>query len=465
MANSQPPHPVRRIKGLTTPPNVVLSTNQAARFFWKLLYEFWGFSVNGQNNLLVPGGFAALSGTSLPPNFESGTTLLATGSDGMTAFGTNIFVSDSTDFNALNVTGSLSNKYLTIWREDAPNNDDSVYRIIGVQNANAVIIDVATGGSTRLGGKAYFSDRSNVKFRITDPVASTQLAGWGADHYMVLNFDAAPNVNEGQLISQLRIDLTESQQRIQLQASPAGTWNGSSFSDASSYVSSSWFSASESGKGKFLFLGGKDFLVCTLKGTDTAWGSVDSPSKQPGFHVEIPRRLYPRVNDPNPITWTIWDNSAGLHGVSQTTGSYANGFKMVCDDGVTRDWITTARVPAATGDHVSYAITPASGGLYGGFNFGAIYANSLYNPFSASYMTTDAVLMQTGSLSDLRYAPNRVKLRRVRFTTPNMPPNTRLGEYWIHIGGGIMWSWDGSESPFGVFPMNSSGIGGGYEPG
>lgn len=406
----------------------------------------------------------------MPAGFQSGSNiLLGTGSDGSTAFGTNIFTSDSADFVQLNqrLSGALPQKYLTLWREDDPTDDDSVYRILGVTDPNTLLVDVQTGGSTRLGGKSVFGDRSNIKYRITDIVSASQFLAWSTDHWLVMNLESAPNVNQGQLVSQIRLDLTESQARIQIQVSPSGSWNGSSFTDASSIVSQSWFNSTyTNGCGRFLFLGGRDFLICSLKGIGTAWGaSAVSPLNQPGFHIEVPRRLYPQQNDPNPLAWTMWQDSSGLQGVSPVTGSYAGGFLMACDDGTTRSWITRARCPSAVGDHFNYAITAASGGLYAAFDNGRSYGLGHYNAFSSSYLTTDAVLMQTGSATDRRYVTSRVKLRRVRFTGPNVPPNTRLGEYWVHIGGGAMWPWDGSEVPFGLFPNGGGGMGGSYEPG
>ena len=67
------------------------------------------------------------------------------------------------------------------------------------------------------------------------------------------------------------------------------------------------------------------------------------------------------------------------------------------------------------------------------------------------------MLHQTGSISDAQYSLGRVRLRRVRFTGRNLKMGARVGLNWVHIGGGILWPWDGSELPFGLFPNGSGG--------
>jgi hypothetical protein len=350
-----------------------------------------------------------------------------------------------------------------IWSSDNSNNDDSVYKILGVNDINTLVLDVSTAGSTRLGGKTCFTSRTNVNYRIVD-IATVATTPSGNTNWLVCNLSGAPNVNPGQSVSQFMLMVTSSNQQVVLQVSPSGTWNGSSFSDASSMIGKYWFNASDAtGVGRFTVLGGRDFLIYTHKGVDSAWGALNTPPVQPVLHVEVPKRLYPQQCDPNPVAWMMTSNSAGIDGISQLTGSYASGLQMVCDDGVTRNWVTKLRTITASGDQVSYSITPVSGGLFAGFEHNKQYQNVNFNAFSASYISTDAVLMQTGSASDHRYTPTRAKLRRVRFTTPNCPPDVRLGENWVHIGGGIMWPWDGSERPFGLFP--NGGGAGGFEPG
>ncbi len=467
--NPDPTHPIKLVKGLQSPPNVQLTAQQAGRFFFKLIYEFWGFCVNGASSLTVPGGLVS-SGMALPSGFESGSAvLLGAGNDGTTDFGGANFSSQQVNFSeisALQPSGStLVGKYLVTWKPDDPSPDDSIYRITGVQDASHILVDVSTGGTTRLGGKAYFSARSNIRFRVVDFVSASQLTGWTTSGVLsqsiILNLDAAPNVNPAQLVPQVKLDLTSSQAVFRMTVSPSGSWTGTTFTDASTQLSQSWFSSGSAGVGSFVVLGGRDFLITNFAGTGGAWLST---SRKPGFHIEVPQRLYPPQNDPNPVAWFMWTNSGGSDGLSPTTGSLASGFKMVCQDGTTRDWITMTRCPLPGGDRVNYAITPASGGLwYGISRTNTPYARAHFNSFSGSYLTTDAVLMQSGSSANAQYSLSRVRLRRVRFTGRNTPPYLRLGERWVHIGGGVLWPWDGSERPYGIFWMGAGAIPGGIE--
>lgn len=451
--NPDPAHPIKFVKGLITPSDVSLSVTQGSQVFAKLLYEFWGYCVNGGDDPLTPGGFASVSGTNFPSGFDSGSnTLLAAGADGNTDFGSNVFSSNSVNFRTA-TTGSIVNKYVVVWKKDDPSPDDSIYRIIGTRDDNSVIVDVATGGTTRLGGKAYFSSRSGLRFRLIDLVQVNNLSGWSGvlSQSLVMNLAAAPNVNPNQAISQVKLDLTSSQAVVKLVVSPSGSWTGGGFTDGTSPISQSWFTAGgTAGQGQFYFIGGRDFLIIHLKGVDGAWNA--SSQIQPGLHLEVPQRLYPKQNDPNPIAWFMWTNSGGTDGLSPTTGSYATGFNMVCQDGVVRSWQTLARVPTADGTHVHYSITPASGGLWYGFTQASVmYPKPHFNVLSGTYMSTDAVLHQTGSIVNPQYCLSRARLRRVRFTGRNTPKYLRLSERWVHIGGGVMWPWDGSELPHGLF--------------
>lgn len=457
-------HPIKLAKGLLSPHDQQLTTQQSGRFFFKLIYEFWGFCVNGTDSLTIPGGLDP-TGTALPANFESGSSLLATGIDGNTDFGATTFASQQVSFNSLNVTGSLVGKYLVTWKPNDSSSDDSVYRITGVQDDSHIQLDIATGGTTRLGGKAYFSDRSNIRFRIVDAVTASVLPGWTTAGFLsqslILRFNAAPNVNPGQLVPQAKLDLTGSQAIFRMTVSPSGSWNGSAFTDASTPISQSWFTGGTTDTGVFFLLGGREFLIAHLASANDNWSST---APRPGFHIEVPQRLYPALYDPNPIAWLMWADSGGVGGLSPTTGSYANGFKMVCQDGVTRDWTVMTRVPVASGEHVSYQLTPASGGLWYGISRASpLISRVHFNTFSGSYLTSDAVLMQTGSIANQQYSLSRVRLRRLRFTGRNTLPYLRLGEKWIHIGGGVMWPWDGSELPMGLFWMGAGAIPGEVE--
>src|SRR6188474_1477589 len=103
-----------------------VSNTNAMRWLHKLMYEFWGFCINGDDNLLQPRGFAPLSGVLFPANWQSGTAvLLASGSDGSTQDGMPFFEAPSIDWTS----GSKVGKHLVTWKSGSTCTDDSIYLI------------------------------------------------------------------------------------------------------------------------------------------------------------------------------------------------------------------------------------------------------------------------------------------------------------------------------------------------
>src|SRR5579871_6290511 len=203
--------PIKYCKSLETPNTSWSLQNQAGalRFFQKLLYEWWGFCVNGGTSLTVPGGFAAIN---MPSGFQSG-TLLMQGTDGSTSFGFDSFFSPSSNFILTSgssgiVSGSLVGKYLVTWVPGSPGlaaTDDGVYLIKSVDDPQHLRLEMHSGGTRRLGNHPWFWDRNNINWRIVDIVQATHLAGWADGNYQVLTFGGAPTVNPGQAQSQLQV--------------------------------------------------------------------------------------------------------------------------------------------------------------------------------------------------------------------------------------------------------------------
>jgi hypothetical protein len=124
--------PIKYCKSLLASGTSYLTPTEAARFFHKVLYEWWGFVVNGTTDINNPGGFAAIN---MPAGFQSG-TLIANGADGTTSFGADVFSSPSVDFTQLN-SGSLVGKYLVCWApryQGQAMTDDGVYLIKSVDD-------------------------------------------------------------------------------------------------------------------------------------------------------------------------------------------------------------------------------------------------------------------------------------------------------------------------------------------
>jgi hypothetical protein len=413
-----------------------LTPSRAGRWFSKLLYEFWGFVINGGDDLQVAYGFAS-GGLNFPSGFTTGSHVLAAGNDGSTSFGASTFFSPTTDFLSLNVTGSLLGKYLVAWQSGSTSTDDGIYKILYVESTNRLILDVTNGATPRRGNKSVFWDRSRINFRIVDIEATTNLAGWSDGQGMTLQF-AASDVNPGQANSQFHWHFINSQLSLgAMSISPSGSWTGSDFVDSGSYVSQQFFNSTD-GRLLVSLAGGKDFLSCHVNGIDNTLQSTNTPS---GFHVEIPKRLYPKENDPNPITFMTW-------GVNQTpnqvSGTYNTGFYMVGQDGNLRSWTTLVRAPL--GDHTTASFSAIGQGIWQGITNSSINSGINYNPYDNTLLVSDGVLHlnQSGQFSFAR-----CRLRRVRFTSTQHRNGDRFGDEWVYVVNGILWPWNNTIMPLG----------------
>lgn len=442
--------PLKFIKTLNTTGS--LSQTEAGRFFLKLLYEFWGFCVNGEDDLLNPRGFAAVSGVLAPSGFDSGsTTLWGQGRDGITDFGSDFFHSDSLNFITLdqgsgtgnNATrGQLWGKYLVTWIPGSDSTDDSIYPITSIVDAHTIRVEVEVGGTRRLGNKAFFRKRSGIRFRVVDIFAATKLANWVDGSGLVLEFSGSSTVNPGQATTQMKVSARATQTSIGLIVSPSGSWNGTNFTDGASEMTQNWFYTNTAGFGAFNLIGGKDSLLVILRGIDGAWTNGSTS----GMHFEIPKRLYTGSVDPNPVAYNSWANSAP----SQLAANFTN-MHMIDTQGVPRPYVTLARCPWGT--VVDTAVTAVSGGIWAGFTqtgTAGRYVNFNYNPYTDQFITSDAVL---GSNTTGQFSLARARLRRVRFTSRNQFTNFRYGDIdWVYLSGGVLWPWDNSMLGYGIQP-------------
>jgi len=438
--------PLKYVKSLLATGSTDLQPANATRFFSKLLYEFWGFCVNGGASLTVPGGIADLS---FPPGFQSGSnTLLARGADGSTTFGTDIFQSTSVNFTQVN-SGSLIGKYLVTWVPGGSSTDDSVYRITAVLDPTHLQVSIHSGGTRRLGNHSVFWDRHGISWRLVDISATTQLSGWGEGKYMVLNLPAAPTVNPGQLVSQVKVThhtgASGVEGNVGITVSPSGSWNSSTrlFTDGASEVTGSWFSGNTPGQVTYTLIGAGDFLIAEARAfSPGAQGAFTAGS---GFHVEVPQRLYPPALDPNPVAWLSWTNATP----SQVASTYYNGLTMVDHAGTSRQWTTLVRSPMGTNVRADYTGNSYGTGQWQQFGLPAFrFAFINLDVEDMQYLSSDGVLSL--SLAS-QFSASRARLRRVRFSTADMKTGTRLGDSpgWVHVANGVLWPWDNSILPEG----------------
>ena len=437
--------------------NQSLSTQNALRWLHKLIYEFWGFCINGDNNLLVPRGFAPVSGVLFPVGWQSGSAvLIASGSDGQTQDGMPFFTAPSVNWTS----GTMVSRWLVTWKSGSTSTDDGIYPIIQVINSSTIRLDCNTGGTPYSGNlHPSMTARSGINFRVVDFAAATNLAGFTADaDGLVLCLSGAYLVNSGQVTPQcrtrIRTSVGSNVPQTGLTLSSSGSWTPASssgfFTDNSAEINANtnaagWFNGS-AGTGCITLMGAQDFLMVHIKGTNWTNGSAGTAS---GFHLEVPQRLYPQNNDPNPIVAMNY----GVFGltITSTTDNYGGGFQAFHPpDGTTRKWRGMLRPMSgdywASMQYVAGTNTPSavSNGRY----------NELYfNLFKNKFMMNDFMLGNDFGIGTGGYAAARMKLRRVRWTANIIPTFQRLGDHgeWIHVQNGILWPWDGSILPYNLF--------------
>src|SRR5579863_1156799 len=204
----------------------------------RLMFEFWGFCVNGSNDLVNPGSgsMATTAGTdfmSMPIGWASGSTvLLATGSDGQTTQGLPYFQAGSSTPFSSGVVG----KWLTTWQSGSTSTDDSIYLITSWLNSSSIVLDPTYGGTPvspigTSGSLPQLTTRTNINYRVIDYQAAANL-GYANGDYFVMQFSNASNVNPGQASSQARLRGTAGQSTLTnfgITLSPSGSWNGTSF--------------------------------------------------------------------------------------------------------------------------------------------------------------------------------------------------------------------------------------------
>jgi hypothetical protein len=432
---------VKLIRALRSPTTFDVANRDAAPFFNKLLYEFWGYVVNGGDDPTVAGGIAT-GGLDFPAGFESG-SVTTTGTGGSTTFPSTRFVTP-TPATELNASGVLRNNYLVMWQSGSASPDDGIYRIVSADD-DGLILDMDSGGTPRLGNKPTFRDRTGINFRIVDIQATAELGGWADGQSMVLQFNGAADVNPGQALSQVQLILRNQQEDIGIIVSPSGSWNGSAFTDGSDELLKTWFEQ-DSGAGLFYMAGGSDFLVVHVNGIDLDWQTTDRPA---GLHIEIPQRLYPREYDPNPVTWMAFGGEIAAS-ISQIeiapANSYYDGFRMIGFDGVDRAWRTITRSPH--GDRVNTNFALSTQGVWEEFEPGERFSEMTYNPHIHKVLSSDGLLHLDVAG---QFALARCRLRRVRFTSDARSPSDRFGTEWVFVDNGILWPWNNTIIPYGAF--------------
>lgn len=426
--------------------NTSISNASAMRWLHKLMYEFWGFCINGDNDLLKPRGFAPMSGVLFPELWQSGTAvLLASGSDGQTIDGMPFFTANSINWTS----SSLLGKWLVTWKSGSTSTDDSIYPITQIVNSSTIRVDVNCGATPYTASmRPSFTTRNFINFRVVDFNASVNLSGFTTDNDgLVLCLSGAYLVNSGQINSQCRTRIrTTLNAGVGIELSSSGTWTPASssgyFIDGTSEINSpsSWFNYISTGQGVITLMGAQDFLLCHLKGINT-WNSIAS-----GFHIEIPQRIYPQQYDPNPIIAMNFGLQTPI--INVVGQNYGGGFTAYHPiNNTTKTWKTMIR--SLSGDSFNstfYSTNKPTDVTNGRLN------EAYFNIYKNKFMINDFALGNDFS-DGSGFIPMRLKIRRARWVANIIPSFQRLGDHgeWIHIGNGILWPWDGCVLPYNLF--------------
>jgi hypothetical protein len=395
----------------------------------RLIYEFIGYVISAPATTTTPGGVPAGAFNTFPANALEGTTVIATGTDGVTTVDTDFFDSAAASFPT-----SALNKYLVIWDSTTPGVEDGIYKVVERQTANRLRIFVANGGSPHPSTKRpRMTSRTGLKYRLIDLDAVGSLAGWAANQYIV--FQLTPSIsNAGQANSQFQITITSGSGGLTsgfITGSPAGTWNGSAFTDSTGTVtttsnSGGFFNGSGLATGQMSLWGDKDGIVAWFKHSISSFASY--------IHVEAPVRTATQLQDPNPLLIGC-EGVCTLYLTSFTNGY--NNFWMAGTDNVWRRHRMLTKCYSGDGNGETSRPT-ASAGVYGDSR---IAKNNILN----RALMSKVVIGQVGS-PQTEFNIARAVMRYVRII-PNQLPAWVLvgnnGESWLHVQNGICFPWDG----------------------
>jgi hypothetical protein len=307
----------------------------------KMMYEFWGFCVNGSDELNEPGSgsfasYPAEDSIDVYSGFQSGSALIASGSDGVTEFATQFFTSSLAPFSSSHV-----GMHIVTWKSGSESTDDSVYEITEYITPDVIRVNTKHGGTPldSRNGEPWFTDRTNINYRLIDFKVAHD-AGYGTSRYMVLNLSTPERINPNQRVKpQFRIQTVGAsfeQVNFSYYLSPSGSWDPATktFADGAELVdtASTTGGGLPSGRVNMTFVADKCFFwqngCCVTTGRQNAVYR-GNPGTRGCFHVEVPVANYPHEVDPNPLAAAAWTNGM----INNSTARGQAAFHMIASDG------------------------------------------------------------------------------------------------------------------------------------
>jgi hypothetical protein len=413
--------------------------NKDAAYVARFLYEFWGYVINAPATVTTPGGFPGVAYTTLPANTLEGTLVLATGTDGATTVNQSTFDSASAAF-----TVSMVGKYLVVWDSTTPGVEDGIYKVTGRTSATQLTINVANGGVAHpTTFRPRLTSRSSLKYRVVD-IDNIGSLTFTTGQYLV--FQMTPSIsNAGQANSQVQLIIRTASSGIKtigLVGSPAGTWNGSAFTDAMTEVTHT-----SNGQGMFgdssntttaaqiSMWGDKDGVVCWFKSSFSSFASF--------IQFEAPYRMATLAQDPNPLI-------CGAEGLCTLyLSSFSNGYNnfwMQGTDSVTRRHRMLVKCLSGDGNGESGRPT-ATMSFFGD-------SRITVSPVLSKTFLSKILIGQVGSPST-QFNLARAIMRYARICPNTLPTWQRVGDAgeWLHVQNGICFPWDNSIVGSNLVPL------------
>lgn len=409
-------------------------------------------------------GCAGGLGTMSTGNNVTSNSLLTLGSDGYTN-ATTIFRMDGyTDFYATSApfTSNMIGKQLVMWKPGSNSSEDSIYSIIAFKDPSNIVINVNNGGTPSVPADGYrptVTTRSSINYRVVDTGVAGAATGITDGSFMIFQVDPT-GINTGQAVAQLQLLISTTNQRMDYNMSPNGSWTGTAFGGdasgtrtpniASGGSTQQHQNTTSAGIMTVTMVADKDFMI--IYGKDSNHGSSG------GFvnHWEIPERIYTQAQDPNPFAVSINGYSftpANTSAFNSTvnTHSYGGGFVMRCNDGVYRNYRTAVRTLSGDGNPGGFSGGSATIVRQPGNTLIDIRAGANFR--TGALVNSNGILCLPGVIG--QYSLSRVKLRRVTFANSFMVLFTRFGggaQDWLLVNQGVAIPWDKTVLPLTIFP-------------
>jgi len=412
-------------------PYVMDTTGNEPAYYLKLLYEFWGYCINGTSLLTTPGAVNAATG---PTNFFENATpstvlpLMLTGSDGQTTVGTTTF---STAAGGL--TSSHVGKHLVIWKPGSNSSEDAIYPILSVAlDGLSCTVNVNIGGiPDPVTLRPSFTTRNSINFRIVSFIAASKLTMTAGNNFQMLPDPTGINVGQ----TTPRVDIIwRNTASLPADAYPGGVGTTPHTGDIGANC---WFNSNSSSAGWVTVIGDKSFLMWNWRSSNL------SGQNNSAMHIEIPKRIFTQAQDPNPVT-IGYASQNGFTAVYENDGGQ---FYMVGYNDVNQRNRCVMR--SLMGQSVSQQ------------NINYIPGSQLVNPRLVFNLLTGKALMSDVALTQLvsgQYEAIRCVLNRVKVSSPVLRQYHLLGNSgeWIHLWNGWCWPWDGTFLTSIMNPMGGS---------